>query len=75
MKKPAILAAWIDIDSFNFYCEYCSNENIKHIYLPFHKNVLNPSHICNNCVIAYQIIDWIDTEADYYKLLEEIKNQ
>ena len=39
------------------------------------KNVLNPSHICNNCVIAYQIIDWIDTEADYYKLLEEIKNQ
>ena len=67
MKKPVILAGWIDIDSFNFYCEYCSNKNIKHIYLPF--------HICNKCVVAYQIIDWIDTELDYYKLLEEIKNQ
>ena len=81
-KVNVIHACWLDASEKNFsWCEYCDNNKSNKTYLPFHKNVLNPEHICENCVknnleelgIEFEVIDFFETHESYYTELYKLK--
>ena len=64
-----IRATWLD-DEIG-WCEYCCSTSSKKTYLPFHKGVRNPEHICGDCVIDldFTIVDFYETSISYWKSL------
>lgn len=56
------------------WCEYCPNIPTK-VYLPFNKSVLNPARICELCAKDFTIIDWYETEIDYFIALNKLKKE
>lgn len=76
-KINVIHASWLDDSSFK-WCEYCSNKNQKRTYLPFHKNVLNPEHICEICIkenefCEFEVVDFYEDDQSYRKDLYKLK--
>ena len=84
MKKVNVIhACWLDFDEKgNSWCEYCSNHKSKKTYLPFHESVLNPEHICEDCVsgkasedigIEFKCVDFYEDEESYRNDLYKLK--
>jgi hypothetical protein len=67
-KQPVVQVC----DLTDFWCEYCPNRP-KKVYLPLHKNVMNPARICEECAKDCEIVGWFDTEKEYYKALRDVQ--
>lgn len=74
MKIVVIEAGWINDLK---YCEYCSSTDHNKTYLPFHKNVLNPEHICEDCAKdeRYEILTKFNDRSDYFLELDKLKRE
>ena len=83
MKTGVIHASWLDLDNKknkHSWCEYCGNHKSSKTYLPFHKNVLNPERICENCVegipdlnLEFEVLGFYINEDEYQKDLYKLK--
>ena len=70
--KNVIQACWLEYDESSF-CEYCHNNSGK-TYIPFHKYVINPAHICEECIIDFNVVDWYIDEKDYERDLQKLRD-
>lgn len=77
MNKNVIQAIWLTCENFPSWCEYCSSTSHKKTYLPFHKDVLNPQHICENCKDEKEfiVVDWFEFDKDYRLKLNKLKEE